>query len=183
MLVPYSFRHGHPPITCQSSWDCTQHQYQDHDDRCQSIHFAPFNSIPKPTKHQLTYHRAQKSYAQQSWQNSWLDLVLSGLWLILEVNPSDELHNRRDTEEIVCIREEAHACYDDCLEMVKLCSCRVERWKNFQWRHLVRYSKSANTEFLKKSSTSFLKNGFFLFWERESRCLFICWQFRAIYRV
>ena len=57
---------------------------------------------------------------------------------------------RRDTEEIVCIREEAHACYDDCLEIVKLCSCRVKRWKNFQRRHLVRYSKSSNTKFLKK---------------------------------
>ena len=51
--------------------------------------------------------------------------------MLLGVDSSDEQHNQRDTEEVIGVSEEAHASYDDGLEMVKLSSCNVKGGKNF----------------------------------------------------
>ena len=46
--------------------------------------------------------------------------------VFLVVDPSDEYHNQRDTEEVVGISKEAHASYYGALEKVILSSCIVK---------------------------------------------------------
>ena len=116
------------PADGEAASDGAQH----HEHQWEPVYAPPPDLITEAAEDELTNHSPQQRQPYQEGDHkSWGFVLLLKVWLILVVDPSDQFHDGRNTEEVVGVGKETHAGDDDGLEVVILGFSSVKGRKDF----------------------------------------------------